>query len=203
MNAPLKKHFVANAKVEGTYCGLRLLDPNRRTTEEKEVTCLICARAIQAQRASPTSVTKAKDPLMAALSQLKGQCSQRRDWKTAKLIEDTIKRLQQAESKLAASLPTDNSPTPEKLPDVPADVDSQLWRRLRAVVVSMLGVRPEEVQPEARFVGDLGADSLDTIEIIMAIEEEFRIEIPDEEAEKVLSVQEAYQVILQKLSRVE
>ena len=57
--------------------------------------------------------------------------------------------------------------------------------RVKKIIVEQLGVKEEEVKPEASFVEDLGADSLDTVELVMALEEEFDIEIPDEEAEKI------------------
>ena len=57
------------------------------------------------------------------------------------------------------------------------------------IIVDKLGVDPSEVTPEANFTNDLGADSLDTVELVMALEEEFKTEIPDEEAEKITSVQ--------------
>ena len=60
--------------------------------------------------------------------------------------------------------------------------------RVKDIIVDQLGVKAEEVTPEAKFVEDLGADSLDTVELVMAFEEEFDIEVPDEEAEKLLSV---------------
>ena len=63
--------------------------------------------------------------------------------------------------------------------------------RVRAVVVEQLGVKEDEVTLEASFVDDLGADSLDTVELVMALEEEFETEIPDEEAEKITSVKMA------------
>ncbi len=56
--------------------------------------------------------------------------------------------------------------------------------RVKKIIVEQLGVKEEDVKPEASFVEDLGADSLDTVELVMALEEEFDIEIPDEEAEK-------------------
>lgn len=63
--------------------------------------------------------------------------------------------------------------------------------RVKNIIVEQLRVEPEQVKPEAQFVNDLGADSLDTVELIMALEEEFDIEIPDEQAEKIKTVGEA------------
>jgi acyl carrier protein len=63
--------------------------------------------------------------------------------------------------------------------------------KIKEIIASQLGVDAEEVTPEASFVDDLGADSLDTVELIMALEEEFDIEIPDEEAEKIATVSDA------------
>ena len=60
--------------------------------------------------------------------------------------------------------------------------------RIREIVVEQLGVKPEQITPEAKFIEDLGADSLDTVELVMALEEEFGNEIPDEDAEKLISV---------------
>jgi acyl carrier protein len=60
--------------------------------------------------------------------------------------------------------------------------------RVQAIVVEQLGVKPEQITPEAKFIEDLGADSLDTVELVMGLEEEFGNEIPDEEAEKLITV---------------
>ena len=67
--------------------------------------------------------------------------------------------------------------------------------RVRDIIVEQLGVNPEQVTPDASFVDDLGADSLDTVELVMALEEEFGLEIPDEEAEKIGSVNDAINYI--------
>ena len=64
-------------------------------------------------------------------------------------------------------------------------------QRIKKIVAEQLGVNEAEVKNESSFVNDLGADSLDTVELVMALEEEFECEIPDEEAEKINSVQEA------------
>ena len=66
--------------------------------------------------------------------------------------------------------------------------DKPIDQRVKDIIVEQLGVKPEQVTPEAKFIEDLGADSLDTVELIMALEEEFGIEVPDEQAEKLLNV---------------
>ena len=63
--------------------------------------------------------------------------------------------------------------------------------RVREIIINELGVEPEKVTDDASFVEDLGADSLDTVELVMAFEEEFGLDIPDEDAEKMVSVSDA------------
>ncbi len=63
--------------------------------------------------------------------------------------------------------------------------------KVKSIIVEQLGVQADEVKPEASFVDDLGADSLDTVELVMAFEEAFGIEIPDEDAEKIQKVKDA------------
>jgi acyl carrier protein len=70
--------------------------------------------------------------------------------------------------------------------------------RVKKIIAEQLGVEEGEVTPEASFVEDLGADSLDTVELVMALEEEFSIEIPDEDAEKILTVGKALDYIKEK-----
>ena len=70
--------------------------------------------------------------------------------------------------------------------------------RVKNIIVEQLRVEPEQVKPEAQFINDLGADSLDTVELIMALEEEFDVEIPDEQAEKIKTVGEAIEHIKAK-----
>ncbi|MEK7337987.1 MAG: acyl carrier protein [candidate division NC10 bacterium] len=67
--------------------------------------------------------------------------------------------------------------------------------KVKKIIVEQLGVEESQVNPEAKFIEDLGADSLDTVELVMALEEEFGLEIPDEEAEKILTVRDAVQYI--------
>jgi acyl carrier protein len=72
---------------------------------------------------------------------------------------------------------------------------SDIEERVKKIVVEQLGVDPEEVKNNSSFIDDLGADSLDTVELVMALEEEFGAEIPDEEAEKITTVQAAIDYI--------
>lgn len=73
---------------------------------------------------------------------------------------------------------------------------SSVDERVKRLICEQLGVKEEEVKDEASFVDDLGADSLDTVELVMALEEEFETEIPDEEAENITTVKEAVDYIL-------
>lgn len=66
--------------------------------------------------------------------------------------------------------------------------DQSIEQKIKKIIVEQLGVNEDQVTPEAKFIEDLGADSLDTVELVMALEEEFGSEIPDEEAEKLISV---------------
>lgn len=74
----------------------------------------------------------------------------------------------------------------------------EVTEKVKSIVVEQLGVKPEEVTPTASFVNDLGADSLDTVELVMALEEEFGIEIPDEDAEKMTTIGDAIKYIEEK-----
>ncbi len=67
--------------------------------------------------------------------------------------------------------------------------------KVKSIIVDQLGVDEDEVKDEAKFIDDLGADSLDTVELVMALEEEFSIEISDEDAEKIMTVQDAVSYI--------
>jgi acyl carrier protein len=72
---------------------------------------------------------------------------------------------------------------------------STIEARVKKIVIEQLGVKDEEVTNDASFVDDLGADSLDTVELVMALEEEFETEIPDEDAEKITTIQQAIDYI--------
>jgi len=74
-------------------------------------------------------------------------------------------------------------------------VSAALEEKVKKIIVEKLNVNPDQVKPEASFVDDLGADSLDTVELVMAFEEEFGLEIPDEQAEKITKVGDAIEYI--------
>jgi len=73
---------------------------------------------------------------------------------------------------------------------------SSVEDQVRGIIAEQLGVKADEIKKDASFVDDLGADSLDTVELVMALEEEFATEIPDEDAEKITTVQQAVDYIL-------
>jgi len=77
----------------------------------------------------------------------------------------------------------------------------QIAKKVRPIVASQLKIKEDEVKPEAHFIEDLGADSLDTVELVMALEEEFGIEIPDEDAEHILTVGKLVDYLEQKLNQ--
>jgi acyl carrier protein len=79
---------------------------------------------------------------------------------------------------------------------------ASIEQRVKDIIVEQLGVEEDEVSAEASFIDDLGADSLDTVELVMAFEEEFNIEIPDEDAEGISTVQEAIDYIKTNVKEV-
>ncbi|HEU5281916.1 MAG TPA: acyl carrier protein [Gammaproteobacteria bacterium] len=78
---------------------------------------------------------------------------------------------------------------------------SEIEVRVKKIVGEQLGVKEEEITTDASFVDDLGADSLDTVELVMALEEEFETEIPDEDAEKITTVKDAVKYIVERLEK--
>lgn len=78
---------------------------------------------------------------------------------------------------------------------------AEVTQKVKSIIAEQLGVKIEEVTDTASFVDDLGADSLDTVELVMALEEEFGIEIPDEDAEKMTSVGEAIRYVEEKAAK--
>ena len=78
--------------------------------------------------------------------------------------------------------------------------ETDIFGKVKKIVVDQLSVEEDKIKPEACFADDLGADSLDTVELVMALEEEFDIEIPDEAAEKITTVQQAVDYINEKVA---
>jgi acyl carrier protein len=79
--------------------------------------------------------------------------------------------------------------------------EKTIEQRVKDIIVEQLGVNPEQATETASFIEDLGADSLDTVELVMALEEEFEIEIPDEDAEKITTVQQAIDYISERRNK--
>lgn len=77
-------------------------------------------------------------------------------------------------------------------------MDDAIFQKVKTIIVEQLGLEDEEVTPESSFIEDLGADSLDIVELIMAFEEEFGLEIPDEDAEKISTVADAVRYIKER-----
>lgn len=78
---------------------------------------------------------------------------------------------------------------------------AKIEERVKEIIAEQLGVEKSKVVPEASFVEDLGADSLDTVELVMALEEQFETEIPDEEAQKILTVKDAIEYVSRTVER--
>jgi acyl carrier protein len=78
---------------------------------------------------------------------------------------------------------------------------NEIEARVKRIVVEQLGVKEDEVTVDASFVDDLGADSLDTVELVMALEEEFETEIPDEDAEKIVTIKDAVAYIVGRMGK--
>ena len=94
---------------------------------------------------------------------------------------------------------SDNDKITGKQSSVIEDSSGLIDERVKSVVVKQLGVKEEDVKNESKFIDDLGADSLDTVELVMGLEEEFDTEIPDEEAEKITTVQQAIDYVNKNL----
>jgi acyl carrier protein len=77
-------------------------------------------------------------------------------------------------------------------------VTDEIAEKVKEIIIEQLSVDADKVVPEASFINDLGADSLDTVELVMAFEEKFGLEIPDDDAEKIVSVQDAIKYIKEK-----
>ena len=76
--------------------------------------------------------------------------------------------------------------------------EKSIEEKVKEIIVEQLSVNPEQVTPDAKFIEDLGADSLDVVELVMAFEEQFSVEVPDEDAEKLTSVSDVIKYIEEK-----
>ena len=97
---------------------------------------------------------------------------------------------------MRAAGPVRAGPTPKMAERMGTRVDnSEVFEKVKSIIVEVLGVDADEITPEASFLDDLGADSLDIVELVMAIEDKFGLEIPDEDAEKIATVGDAVRYI--------
>jgi acyl carrier protein len=78
---------------------------------------------------------------------------------------------------------------------------TEIEARVKKIVVEQLGVKDDELTTDASFVDDLGADSLDTVELVMALEEEFETEIPDEDAERIVTIKDAVKYVVERMEK--
>ena len=102
---------------------------------------------------------------------------------------DTVELIMEFEKEFSISIPDD------KAEKIKVTIMSEIESKVKAIIVDKLGVDEAEVKPEASFTNDLGADSLDTVELIMEFEKEFSISIPDDKAEKIATVGDAISYI--------
>ena len=86
-------------------------------------------------------------------------------------------------------------PAAGKTPPIPSERKKIMFERVKKIIVAQLDIDESQVTLDSSFVDDLGADSLDVVELIMALEQEFNIEIPDEDAEKIITVNDAVQYV--------
>jgi acyl carrier protein len=90
------------------------------------------------------------------------------------------------------------TPTPQKIIEITEGIPMSIEEKVKKIIAEKLSVDLAEVKPEASFVDDLGADSLDLVELIMSMEEEFNVEISDEDAEKIVTVKDAMDYVAKK-----
>lgn len=210
-----KIHYVPDADPGTEFisaCRLHIPALSRwRTSIQDRVTCRTCLKVLKSRKARQL---RQEDSVLKGLERLKRQFISYRDFKNVGILTEAISRLEAFENERKTwgkpdpsifgynKLPEQPKPQPKTLTSqtlVPENVNLVNWNRLVRIIIEQLSVKRTEVKADARIIDDLGADSLDTVEVVMALEEEFEIEITDEEAESVKTVKEAYDLVQKKL----
>jgi acyl carrier protein len=135
-------------------------------------------------------------PSTSATPTASGRRSRRRKKSARRVADEGRSGLIFPHTKIQSSLTFVSQGAETAMPD-----QAEIENKVKQIIVDELGVDENEVTPNARFIDDLGADSLDTVELVMRFEEEFGIEIPDEDAEKIQSVRDAYNYIDQHMKK--
>jgi len=191
---PSKVHFF-QVGARNSICGQPeyCVKQINRTDDKEKVTCSNCLKTISRLDKLDTNA------VFRDLVTLKGRFGKQSDWKSVTIIQNAIKYMTELEGRLGienlAALQERFMPVV-----IPKSFERERWLRVCKVFVDNLGIKPEECKPDSDIIEDLGADSLDTVELVMGLEEEFSIQIPDEEAEGVTTLGKAYETVTKLLS---
>lgn len=179
MNKPMKVHFVSkHTKNSRTACGLYLSDPYTVCNEDSidKLSCMVCAKALRKSIINKNEIIK-------ELNRIKTEAAKYSNFDRVRILNEAIKRIEDSLD-MSVQEKTDR----KKVKDIVKDkvFDTEVMQKINKIIQLQLGVSLNKIHPHSTWVGDLGADSLDTVELVMAFEEEFEIEITDEEAENTL-----------------
>lgn len=164
----------------------------RTTRNLKDVTCYNCQRKLNKAKYQ-------RPDLQIKLGKIYARLGRTKQFDDAQTIHEAMNRLRDLEMIVEAKEIMKSTPQQElelNIMDYENEVElKKVFIKVRQLVGEHLNESIEKIKPESRFIADLGADSLDTVEIIMMLEEEFELEIPDEDAEKIITVRDAVDYI--------
>jgi len=188
-----KVHFFQKGNTHKSICGQPDYMVNKIAKTPEEVTCSNCLRSMETAKKLDTNA------VFRDLVGMKKRFASNQDWKSVTTLQNAIKYMTELEGRLGiqnlAALQERFMPVV-----IPKSFDRERWLRVCKVFVDNLGIKPEECKPDSDIIEDLGADSLDTVELVMGLEEEFEIQIPDEDAEKVTTLGKAYEAVTKLLA---
>lgn len=191
-----KVHYFHDGNARTTICGQPeyCIKAVNKTNDKTKVTCSNCLKCLDRQEKLDTNA------VFRDLVTMKKRFASSKDWKSVTTLQNTIKYMTELEGRLGienlAALQERFMPV-----EIPKTFDRERWLRVCKVFVDQLGIKPEDCKPEANVVDDLGADSLDTVELVMGLEEEFEVEIPDDVAESVTTLGKAYDAVTNLLKK--